>query len=89
MIHHSIKNAKALNSSEHWAVSTNGNGEVLVQIDDGEQQARIRLTSLEVLDLMMVLDHHYERAIIEQCRDIEKKRADELEKEKGLTNFMK
>ena len=41
MLHNHIKDD---NSGDHWAVSHNSNGQVLVQLQEGGEQVRVALT---------------------------------------------
>jgi hypothetical protein len=43
MKHNYIAAAEALNSSSHYAVGTDGQGNILIQLDDGTNQVRIKL----------------------------------------------
>lgn len=76
MIHNSIKNIDALNSSAHYAVNDNERGEVLVQIDDGRHQVRIRLTIEEADHLQRLI----RKSIIRAMTYYADKDFDEIEK---------
>lgn len=62
MIHDPIEAVETLNSSAHYGVSTTGDGDVLVQLDDGINQVRVKLTSTETKHLRDLLFNAYFKA---------------------------
>jgi len=62
MFHNYIQNVNALNSSAHFATAHNGQGDVLIQLDDGEHQVRVKLSCFEADRLRMLLLHATEEA---------------------------
>jgi len=62
MIPNYIESVAALNSSAHYAIAHNGQGDILVQLDDGEHQVRIKLTCYEADRLRMLLRNATEEA---------------------------
>lgn len=65
MKHHYIQKAEALNSSAHYGVSTNGSGDILVQVDDGTNQTRVKITLQEATHLRRLLSEAWFKAFDE------------------------
>lgn len=59
MRHNYIKDDK---SGDHWAVNHNGYGEVIVQVQEDGNQARIKLTIEQAMDLANKILHSVEIA---------------------------
>lgn len=63
MIHHYIEDVESLNSSAHYAVAPNGLGDVLIQLDDGERQVRVKLTLKEALHFKALITLATDQAV--------------------------
>lgn len=63
MLHNNIKDD---NSGDHWAVSHNSNGKVLIQLQENGEQVRVALTPEQALYMIEKLKNAIVQAPLEK-----------------------